>query len=99
MWPGGYERGKDRIDYIFISSDLLHGALRSGILPYNSVFMSDHRATFLDLDSIVVLREITSKIEPPAYHGLQLHDPRITTKYNEALIAQIKQHKLLEKAT
>jgi exonuclease III len=48
-FPPTYNRGKKRIDYMLISASLQDAVVRSGILPYNSIFLGDHRPCFLDL--------------------------------------------------
>ena len=45
-----YSRGHKCLDCIVVSSDLLPSICQSGILPFDSLFTSDHRAIFLDLD-------------------------------------------------
>ncbi len=40
--PSTYSRGINRIDYRVISQSLLPAVLRSGIMPFDSIFISDH---------------------------------------------------------
>jgi hypothetical protein len=49
--PPTFDRGKDKIDFLFVSMALLPHISKSGIFPYNSLFMSDHWPCYLDLDS------------------------------------------------
>ncbi len=79
--PPTYDRGKEKIDFIFISSSLVGNAIRTGILPYNSLFLSDHRPCYLDLVSQGLFQETTPTIEPPLYQGLRLKDPRLVKQY------------------
>jgi hypothetical protein len=50
-YPSTYAGGKNRLDYIFLSDDIIHAASNSGILPLYSVFLGDHNACYVDLDS------------------------------------------------
>jgi len=92
--PPTYNRGNERIDYILVSIGILLAVQRSGILPYDQYFISDHRPCYLDFDSKLLFGQSTSHIAPPQYRGLQLYDPRIVKEYQAVLEKQIKYHKL-----
>jgi hypothetical protein len=96
--PPTYDRGNDRIDFIFVSSALLPYVKRSGIFPYNSLFMSDHRPSYIDIDSIGLFQETTQGIGPAQHRGLQMQDPRLVTQYTETLLEQLIYHNILQKA-
>ena len=50
--PRTYDRGKRCLDTIMISDNIENDSLlRSGILPFYSVTVSDHRAMYLDIDT------------------------------------------------
>ena len=92
--PATYRRGKERIDYIFISINLMPAVIRTGIFPYDHIFISDHRPTFIDFNSILLFQEETSSITPQVYRGLQTLDPRLTSEYANIVTKQIQYHKL-----
>jgi exonuclease III len=46
-----YQRGKRRLDYIFLSQRLRPALQRSGYLPFGEGLLSNHRCLFLDHDS------------------------------------------------
>jgi hypothetical protein len=96
--PPTYDRGKDKIDFIFVSRALLPNVICTGIFPYNSIFISDHRPCYIDLDSIQIFQENTPVIEPPQHCGLRIQDPRLFTQCTDTLTAQIRYHKLFDKA-
>ena len=96
-FPASYFRGKNRIDFIFVTPRLLPAVERSGSLPYYSMFQGDHRPYYLDLTASVVFADNTYEIACPKGRGLQLHDPRIVTKYKDALYEQLSYHKCHEK--
>jgi hypothetical protein len=95
--PPTYRRGKERIDYIFVSAGLLQSVIRSGILPYDQYFIADHRPCYLDFDLVLLFGNNTPTIASAQYRGLQLYDPRIVQEYETALLFQVKYHKLEEK--
>jgi len=92
--PPTYSRGSSHIDYILISGSLLPAVQRSGILPYDSVFISDHRPTYVDFDPSILFRDITSNIALASRRGLQVQDPRIISSYHEHLRKQLDYHNL-----
>jgi len=96
-FPATYNRGQSRLDYILVSSSILPSVQRSGILPYQSIFYSDHRACFLDIDSIQLFGDSTTSMAPPCRRQLQLQDPGIVEKYNEVLQKQLAYHKVQDK--
>ncbi len=97
--PPTYDRGKEKIDFIFVSRGLLPCVIRSGIFPYNSIFMSDHRPCYIDIDSHQLFQENTPVIAPPQHRGLRMQDPRLVTQYIDTLLEQVLYHKIPEKAT
>jgi hypothetical protein len=96
-FPSTYIRGKKRIVYILISTTLQDAVIRSGILPYNSIFSGDHRPCFIDLDADKLFARSTPPLAPTCQRSLQLADPRRTTKYRESLHQQLTYHKVIEK--
>jgi len=96
-FPATYNRGRSWLDYLLVSSLLLPAIHRSGILPYQSVFHSDHRPYFLDIDSTSLFGDATSDMSPPCRRQLQLHDPQIVEQYCHILHQQLQYHKIPEK--
>jgi hypothetical protein len=97
QYPPTYNRGKKRIDLILASASLLPAIVRSGILPYNSVFQGDHRPCYIDLNAVEAFGGQTSPVCPPCQRSLQLHDPRKVNEYLTALTAQLSLHKVQQK--
>jgi len=96
--PPTYDRGKEKIDFLFVSTCPVPSVTRTGIFPYNSLFVSNHRPCFIDLDGDAIFKENTPVIMPPYYRGLRLHDPRLVHQYTETLMTQINYHKISEKS-
>jgi hypothetical protein len=82
---------------MFVTSGILSSVIRSGILPYQSIFYSDHRPCFLDIDAGVLFEENTHEIVPPCRRQLQFNDPFLVEKYNELLQHQLAYQKIPEK--
>jgi len=96
-FPATYNRGSSRLDYILVSSCLLPAVTRSGILLFQSIFYSDHRPCFIDIDPSILFEEKIHDITPPCQRQLQLHDPALVEKYNLILQQQLSYHRIPEK--
>ena len=96
-FPSTYAYGPNRLDYIYVSQDIHHASLRSGVLPLYSVFSGDHNAVYLDLDAALLFQDDTHPILPPCRRGLQLTDPRKVQAYNSEREKQVEYHKLMDK--
>jgi hypothetical protein len=95
--PSTYARGKNRLDYIYISDDISQSALCSGILPLYSIFLGDHNACYVDLDAEILFGDDTHPLAPASRRGLQLLDPRKVISYKEHLHKQLEYHKVFDK--
>ncbi len=95
--PATYNRGKKRLDYIFVSSSVTSSVLRSGILPFSSLFLSDHRPCYIDIDAVILFKEEVNGIAPLDRRGLQLTDPRKGARYQKTMKDQVKYHDIMEK--
>jgi len=95
--PATYKRGQHQIDFILTSPKVTEAVIRSGLFPYDSIFIGDHRACYIDLDVMTLFHDTLPAITPPKYRGLRTHDPRIVSKYINILQHQITHHKLEEK--
>ena len=96
-FPSTYSRGKKRLDYILVSSAIAHTVQKSGILPYHSIFQSDHRPCYIDIDANALFSESTVPIVPPCLRQLQLLDPRKVSKYKESVHKQLEYHNIIGK--
>jgi len=92
--PPTYSRGKDRIDYILVSTGLLPSVLRTGIFPYDHIFITDHRPCYIDFDSKILFHDGTPSIATHIYRGLQTIDPRLTKAYEDLVNKQIQYHNI-----
>jgi len=83
--PSTYNWGQHRIDFIFTTTKVIEVTLQSGLFPYDSVFLSDHRACYIDINSLTLFQESTPAISPPQYRGIRIQDPRVVSKYIDIL--------------
>jgi hypothetical protein len=95
--PPTDNRGSQRIDYILISKGLQPAVWFSSIFPFDAIFLSDHRACYLDLGAKLLFKEATPNIQPMLRRSLQLQDPCIVNNYYKHLKRQLDYHKLQSK--
>jgi hypothetical protein len=83
--PSTYKRGSKRIDYILTSRRIAEYVTASGILPYNHLVPSDHKALFIDVDIQGYLRGQISTTCSSDYRGIQSNNPRAVRKYQQCI--------------
>jgi exonuclease III len=96
-FPASHIRGSKRIDFILVTPHLQPAVLNSGSLAFHSLFHSDHRAYYVDFDTLLMFADPAHDIAPPSYRRLQLSDPRLINKYRDILHEQLNYHKIYEK--
>ena len=96
-FPATYIRGWNRINGIFVSYQIVHTVLRSGLTPFHTFFQGDHRAAFVDFSARQLFNSNTYELQRPLGRGLQLKDPRIVDTYIQALFDQLAYHKIMER--
>lgn len=96
-FPATYIRGRNRIDGIFVSYQIVHAVLRTGLTPFHTFFQGDHRAAYVDFSASLLFCSNTYELVRQKGRGLQLRDPRIVDAYLQALFDQLEYHKVMEK--
>jgi len=96
-YPPTYGRGSKRLDYIYVSQDVIPSLESSGVLPLFAIFSGDHCACYVDINAHELFSDPTHSIMPTKHRGIQLHDPRKVDWYNEALLKQLDYHKVFQK--
>ncbi len=96
-FPASHIRGSQRIDFILVSPGIAPAVLTSGSLPFYSIFDSDHRPYYIDIDAKLLFSDSVHDIAPKSHRLLRLHDPRITEKYRTLVHKQFQIHKVYEK--
>ena len=96
-YPATYIRGTKRIDGIFVSYQIVHTVLRTGLTPFHTFFQGDHRAVYVDFSANLLFRSNTYELVRQKGRGLQLKDPRVVDAYLQALFDQLEYHKVMDK--
>jgi hypothetical protein len=97
QYPATYIRGRNRIDGIFVSREIAHCVMRSGLTPFHTFFGGDHRGVYVDFSAALLFKSNTYELVRQQGRGLQLKDPRKVASYISALHEQLKYHKVLRK--
>jgi hypothetical protein len=95
--PPLHNRGFKRIDFMFVSSNIMSAVVSSWCLSSHSVFNSDHRAYFLDFSAEQLFSDPAYEIERPQYHQLRTQDPRLTEQYRHLLHTKLNYYKVHDK--
>jgi len=98
-WPfsSSHIRGLNRIDYILVTPGLRTAVLRTGSLPYYSLFHGDHRPYYINQTAKKMFSDHTHEIHKPTGRALRLMDPRVFVKYRETLHNDLQYHKIHKK--
>jgi hypothetical protein len=90
--PATHNTRSEQIDFIYISQAAAEFAFRCGILDFNSLFYSDHRPLFLNIDNLRLLEypvQGTVKFLEP---DIRLNDPRLVEIYESSIFQQLLNH-------
>jgi len=80
-----YIRGTKRIDYVFVSHNILPYVNRSGVLPYHFLKNNDHRSLYVDIALQRLLRCQLPQQYKSTTRPLSSNNPRAIAKYSTAL--------------
>jgi hypothetical protein len=84
--------GSTQIDFIFMSSAAAEFIFRCGILDVNTLFWSDHRPLYIDIDVLRLLSYPVHGTILAMERDLKLNEPRIIDTYQSTLIQQLHNH-------
>jgi hypothetical protein len=85
--PATYARGKDRLDYVLISSSTC------GYDPFNERVFSDHRGYFVDFDIPMLFGNKLQRLAAQPFSDIRGKDAKCVTKYVEVKDDYLHEHK------
>lgn len=92
-----YKRGSKRIDYFLATGPLTEAVIRSGMLPFDELYSSDHRGMFLDIDVDAFLGGDPPSLMSRALRGVNSQSPKQSRTYVATLHEQLSQHNLFDR--
>jgi len=92
-----YDRGKNIIDGAWMSCTLLPHITNRGVAPFNTIFESDHRGIYIDLDLKQILDSPPIEFQHIQFRRLQSSIPRRTKAYASIVQKRWEQQKIHEK--
>ena len=95
--PETYQRGTERIDFMFGTSRVAQATRKAGIGAYHEFCTSDHRHSFVDIDIDWLLGCKAPTIVAPDRRVLQTSSPRHMTKYLEHLEKVVEDLQLVQR--
>jgi hypothetical protein len=90
--PNTHLRGSKQINFVLTTAGITPFIRAIGLLDFDVVFRTDHRAFFIDIDMDGFFGSATQKIPAQRLRKLQLEDPRVATAYRKALHQQFIHH-------
>jgi hypothetical protein len=94
--PNTHVRGSKQINFALVMDGIRPCIKAIGLLD-ESILKSDHRATFLDLDLILLFCAPPERLERPQFRNLKLDDPRISDSYRKLLHKQRECHNIYDR--
>jgi hypothetical protein len=92
-----YNRGSKKIDFILATPRISRFILAIGLLDYNTVFTSDHRAFFFDINADGFFGTSVKALAAQIFRNLQLEDPSIGQEYRKILHDQFTHHNVYKR--
>jgi hypothetical protein len=83
--PPTPEPGSTVIDYVLVLEGILSHIKSIGMLRQDTVFASDHRAFFMDLDAALYFGHDTKAMPEKQLRQLQLDDPSMADEHRQQL--------------
>jgi exonuclease III len=95
--PPTYARGTRRLDYVFCTTNLLASVKACGILPYGEIVDSDHRALFVDFDTISLMGGDLAHLSATPVCILKSRDAKARELYVELVAKYLEDHRVLQR--
>jgi hypothetical protein len=92
-----YSRGTKRLDYALGSLHVTEALRFCGYEPFHHRMVSDHRAYFLDFDTLMLFGSDTPELPPMAFRDIQSKSPKQVSVYIKSLHAQMKSRNCFER--
>jgi hypothetical protein len=86
--PNTHLRGSKKIDFVLTTAGIAPFIQAIGLLEFDVIFRTDHRAFFIDIDMDIFFGSETETLPAQRLRQLQLEDPRVATEYRKALHQQ-----------
>jgi hypothetical protein len=89
-----YARGRDRLDYVLVSSSIQQAVTSCGYEPFNERFFSDHRGYFVDFDIPSLLGNELQRLAALPFRDVRGKDAKCVTQYVESKDGYLQEHKV-----
>ena len=93
-----YSCGTKGLNYIFITPDLVPSIQQCDILPFDSIFTSDHSACYVDIDPTISLGSNVASSWSPAAHWLHSCNTVLHNEYVSCLHTMLSNQDVFARA-
>ena len=76
---------------------IAENTVRAGILAFNQLFETDHRAMHIDIDLLAILQGKIAKIHEPTFRYINGHDPALIIRYRFELFQYLEAHNICKR--
>jgi hypothetical protein len=87
------KKGSKKIDHILVSSDIAQTITKCAILPFDTVYVSDHRGIYAAFDSKQLFQARLPEYPDMPRRGLYSTRPKIIAKYNKIVDSRLQEQK------
>jgi hypothetical protein len=94
--PPTYARGSRRIDYLFMTPNLLPAVTKCGILPYSEIMDGDHRMPYADMHTPTLLGGDLASLSATPVRILRSKDGKAREQYVEHVAKYLEEHRVLQ---
>ena len=95
--PRTHVRGSGAVDHIWVTKFLLDNIKRAGMAPFGSIYESDHRGMYLDIDENILFDKDEIKVTYKDFRRLQTSIPKRVEKYTKYLETAWRKHAIDKK--
>jgi hypothetical protein len=86
-----YKWGSSKIDHILVSADIAPAITKCGILPFDTIYESDHRALYVAFNSQQIFKASLPEVPDKPQRGLHSNKPKEVEKYTRLVDRKLKE--------
>jgi hypothetical protein len=90
--PNTHLRGSGKFDFVLTTAGIAPFIQAIGLLDFDVIFRTDHRAFFIDINMDGFFGSSTEPLPAQRLRHLQLEEPQVATEYRKALHQQFIHH-------
>jgi hypothetical protein len=94
-----YRGGSTKIDHILVSVDIAPAITKCAVLPFDSVYASDHRPLYVSFNKTQIFQASLPAVAERPKRGIHSTKPKLVAKYTKLVNRQLEENAIYEKIT